>query len=123
MRYFADIDTNKKCYCVKEVNDNYINDENSIEIDFKDESLLNRIHNVGKDFYSLTQIVADKLQIKSDGVEISTITSDFLDYYTINGQGNYMSNPLQFCSNVSGSYEIKAHSALHGENSIIIEVV
>lgn len=73
--------------------------------------------------YPRLTITADKLQIVSDGVDTATISSDYAESYSINGEGDYKVNPLLFSSNVAGQYTITAKSALHGENSLVVEVI
>ena len=74
-------------------------------------------------FYPKIKIKSDKTQIISDGIDFATITSDIVDYYSINGEGQYFINPLEFSSQLIGKYTITAHSELNGSNSIMIEVI
>ena len=74
-------------------------------------------------FYPKLIITSDKTQINSDGIDFATITANIADYYSINGEGQYFVNPLEFSSQLIGTYFITAHSEINGNNSIMIEVV
>lgn len=68
-------------------------------------------------------ITSTKTQILSDGIDFTTITADIVDYYSINGEGQYFVNPLEFSSQLIGKYTITAHSETNGNSSITIEVI
>lgn len=68
-------------------------------------------------------LIATKTKIQADGVDFTTITADVADYFSINGEGQYFVNPLEFSSQLIGIYIITAHSETNGNNSIMIEVI
>lgn len=68
-------------------------------------------------------LTTDKTQIASDGIDTATITADHDCTFSINGEGEYSVNPLEFSSEVAGSYKIVAVSALYGSVVVEIEVI
>lgn len=65
----------------------------------------------------------NKRLILSDGNDTCIISADIVDYFSINEEGKYNVNPLEFSSEVKGVFTITAHSETNGESSIEIEVV
>jgi hypothetical protein len=73
--------------------------------------------------YLKLTIQTDKVQIRSDGIDTATITSDYAETFSVDDGEDYAVNPFQFASNVAGTYTITAKSSLHGQSSLTIEVV
>lgn len=73
--------------------------------------------------YQRLTILADKSQIIADGIDTAIISSDYAESFSVDGGENYAVNPLMFSSTVPGVYTIIANSTLHGQNSLIVEVI
>lgn len=73
--------------------------------------------------YPRITIQTDKTQIRADGIDTVTITSEQVEYFSVNSEGEYTVNPFLFSSTVEGIYTITAHSTLYGQNSVTIDVV
>lgn len=83
MEYFVDLDINNKINGVKQVNDDYINPGNSIEIAGYEVRLMGTTYKSGIfEGYYIT-LSADKPQITANGVDTATITAKVFNYLDV----------------------------------------
>lgn len=81
MKNFVDLDINNKVNGVKEVNDNYVNPGNSIEITNYDSRLMGATHKGSGVFegYYIT-LSTDKKAITADGIDKAIINATVYNY-------------------------------------------
>lgn len=136
MKYYADLDTNNIAYVVKQVNNEYINPGNSVEITSLDGSLLGRTYKGNGEFYPRLTISTDKPQVTANGIDTATLTVTVQDtinphaiFFTVNNGIPVNVNTLNgmatlpITTTLIGDYVITATSDLYGTNSVTVKGV
>ena len=132
---YAQLDLNNMCVGVSRLS-NAVIQGNMIEISTYDDTLLNRVHKSGEEFYPLLAITVDKAQITANGTDTATITVTVQDAvnphtisFTVNNGSPVIVNTangvatLPITTTVAGDYIVTATSDIYGTNSVTIKGV